>query len=81
MIQHLYSITLKDILQFIVLEQVVRLSFLLTLNPVTIHRINLNTFVYVHSLLYYVLTDVFRFVVRLEVVEVENFLLFVVGQT
>ena len=64
-VQHLDRIALENVLQFIVLEQIVRFSSLLTLNSKTIDCINFNTLVDVQSLLVDVLTNILRLIIRL----------------
>lgn len=64
-VQHLDGIALENVLQFIVLEQIVRFSSLLTLNSKTIDCINFNTLVDVQSLLVDVLTNILRLIIRL----------------
>ena len=64
-VQHLDRIALENVLQFIVLEQIVSFSSLLTLNSKTIDCINFNTLVDVQSLLVDVLTNILRLIIRL----------------
>ena len=63
-VQHLDRIALENVLQFIVLEQIVRFSSLLTLNSKTIDCINFNTLVDVQSLLVDVLTNILRLIIK-----------------
>ena len=80
MVQHLYGIALEDVFKLVVLQHVVGLPSLLVHQPKAIHRVNLNTLGDIHPFLHDILAHFLTLVVRFQVVEVGEFVLFVVGE-
>lgn len=79
-VEHLYGVAFEDVLQLVVLQHVVGLPALLVHQSEAVHRVDLDALRNVHPLLHYVLPHFLALVVRLQVVEVHQPVLFVVSQ-
>lgn len=79
-VQHLYGVALEDVLELIVLQHVVGLPSLLVDQPKAVDRVNLNPLGDVHPFLHDILAHLLTLVVRFQVVEINQFVLFVVGE-
>lgn len=79
-VEHLDGVALEDVLELVVLEHVVGLPALLVDQPEAIDRVYLDALGDVHPLLHDVLAHLLALVVRLQVVEIDQLVLLVVGE-
>ena len=81
MVEHFDGVSLKDILQLIVFQHIIRLSALLVNQAETVHRVNFDSFGNVYSLFDYIFPHLLRSVVWFEVIEVDESVAAIVGQS
>ena len=80
-VQHLNGVSFKNILHFVVLEHLVEFPLLLAVKSEIIHSVDFDSFVNISSFLDNIFVEIISFVVWIDIVEIDNFVLFLVGKS